>query len=225
MKIKRPTLFFILLFISSTSFVFGQKTVVINDPSIELKTTNISSVDENLIKEKALLKVRKKWVFSESPCEEAFEVSSVVKGSFSKPNSNQTLVFYSFCQTGNGLGNNGLVLIENGKLLGNYVTESGWTLGIKVLPDINQNGLNEFALSIIRAGCTRGKAEQVLISWKFRQTVSKQSVGLMPKPLPKQLISATKSASKPVKTPSFTGKNTSIKTKNGGNRENLLRSN
>lgn len=92
------------------------------------------------------MKVRKRWVFSESPCEEAFEVSGIIKGAFSKPDSNQTLVFYSFCQTGNGLGNNGLILIENGQLLGNYVTESGWTLGIKVLPDINQNGLNEFAL-------------------------------------------------------------------------------
>lgn len=137
---------FAFLFIVSVLNVFGQQTVVINDPNIELKSEEISPADETLIKEQVLPKVRQKWVSSDSVCEEAFESAGVVKGSFSKPDSNQTLVFYSFCQTGNGLGNNGLALIENGKVIGSYVAESGWTLGIKVLPDINQNGLNEFLL-------------------------------------------------------------------------------
>lgn len=137
---------FAFLFIVSAVNVFGQQTVVINDPNVELKSEEISPAVEALIKEKVLPKVRQKWLFTDSVCEEAFEPAGAVKGSFSKPNSNQTLVFYSFCQTGNGLGNNGLVLIEDGKVIGSYVTEGGWTLGIKVLPDINQNGLNEFLL-------------------------------------------------------------------------------
>ncbi|MBX7173521.1 MAG: hypothetical protein K1X72_21315 [Pyrinomonadaceae bacterium] len=124
--------------------VFAQ-TVVINDPTAELKNNSGAEI-ENLIKAKVLPKVRKHWVAEDSPCQEAFEMSGAVKGSFSKPDSNQTLAFYSFCQTGNGFGNNGLALIEDGKVIANYLTESGWTLGITVLPDINQNGLNEFAL-------------------------------------------------------------------------------
>lgn len=32
------------------------------------------------------------------------------------------------------------------KVISSYVAESGWTLGITVLPDINQNGFDEFAL-------------------------------------------------------------------------------
>ena len=126
--------------------IFGQQTVVINDPTVEMKSANISSADENLIKTKVLPKARKKWIFKDSPCEESFEVSGVAKGAFTKANSDQTLVFYAFCQTGNGLGNNGLVLIEDGKIIASYVSEGGWTEGIKALPDLNQNGLNEFAL-------------------------------------------------------------------------------
>lgn len=141
---KKILLFVFIFGILAISGV-GQQTVVINDPAIELKSEASAEV-ENLIKTKVLPKVRKHWTSENSPCEEAFEMSGTVKGSFSKANSNQTLAFYSFCQTGNGLGNNGLVLIEDGKVINSYVAESGWTLGIKVLPDINQNGLDEFAL-------------------------------------------------------------------------------
>lgn len=136
----------VFIFWSFTISIFGQQTVVINDPNVEPGKPNISPADENLIKTKVLPKVRQKWVSQDSGCEEAFEVAGVIKGSFSKANSNQTLVFYSFCQTGNGLGNNGLVLIEDGNVVGSYVSEGGWTLDLRVLPDINQNGLNEFAL-------------------------------------------------------------------------------
>ena len=129
-----------------TISVFGQQTLVINDPTVEMKSTAISSADEDLIKTKVLPKARKKWILKDSPCEESFEVSGAAKGAFTKANSNQTLVFYAFCQTGNGLGNNGLVVIEDGKVVSSYVSEGGWAQGLKALPDINQNGLNEFAL-------------------------------------------------------------------------------
>jgi hypothetical protein len=126
--------------------VFGQQTVVINDPTISPQEAKLSPADEKLIKTQVFPKLRKKWVSADSACTEEFTPAGVVKGAFSQPNSNQTLVFYSFCQTGNGLGNNGLTLIENGKIIRNYVAESGWNVDLKVLPDINQNGLNEFAL-------------------------------------------------------------------------------
>jgi len=88
--------------------------------------------------------VRKRLV-SDS-CEESFEPAGVVKGSFSRPNSDQRLVFYQFCQTGNGLGEVGLILIDGGKVIGNYFSDVGWSVGIKALPDIDGNGVNEAAL-------------------------------------------------------------------------------
>jgi hypothetical protein len=122
----------------------GQTPVMINVPGVETPPAKLSAADDALIKKSGLPKVRRKLV--SDICEESFEPAGVVHGSFSKPNSDQRLVFYQFCQTGNGLGQVGLILIENGKIIGNYVADVGWTVGVTSLPDINQNGLNEVAL-------------------------------------------------------------------------------
>lgn len=123
----------------------AQQMIVINDPAAEPVGGGLSAAEESLIKDRILPKTREHWAKSNG-CDEDYRVMGEATGSFSKPKSNQSLIFYQFCQTGNGLGNNGLVLIENGKIIGNYVSESGWALDLKVLPDINQNGLSEFLL-------------------------------------------------------------------------------
>lgn len=122
----------------------GQTPIVINIPGEETGNTKLTDADRVLIEQAALPKVRKK--LADEACEESFEPAGVVQGSFSKPNSDQRLVFYQFCQTGNGLGQVGLILIEGGKVLGNYIADVGWSVGVKALPDINQNGLDEVAL-------------------------------------------------------------------------------
>jgi hypothetical protein len=123
---------------------FGQANIVVNDPSIESPTTKLGAADKVIIERGALSKVRK--ALADDICIEEFEPAGVIKGAFSKPNTTQTLVFYQFCQTGNGLGKVGLILIEGGKVTGNYTSEGGWSVGLAVLPDINQNGRDEFAL-------------------------------------------------------------------------------
>lgn len=122
--------------------VFGQQMIVINNPTEKATVAPKSSAEESLIKKYVLPAVRKHW--TSDVCDEDFRVSGVAHGAFSKPDSKQSLVFYSFCETGNGFGNDGLVLIENGKVVGSYISESGSALDLKGLPDINQNGLNEF---------------------------------------------------------------------------------
>jgi hypothetical protein len=128
--------------------IFGQPAVVINDPLKDGKVTELSAADENLIKSNVLPKVQKHWAtaIKDGICGFEFESMGVIKGAFSKPNSSQTLVFFEVCQTGNGFGNNVLALIENEKVSAIYVSEGGWAMSIKSLPDLNQNGLNEFAL-------------------------------------------------------------------------------
>lgn len=122
----------------------GQAPFAINVPGVDTTPEKVSAADNALINRSALPKVRRKLV--SDICEESFEPAGVVRGSFSKPNSDQRLVFYQFCQTGNGLGQVGLILIENDKVVGNYVADVGWTVGVTSLPDINRNGLNEAAL-------------------------------------------------------------------------------
>ena len=134
--------FLMIIFLSAIA-VFGQQSVVLNDPLRDEKSMPSGAASENLIKRQILPKARKHWAGNDA-CEEDYAFTGAADGAFSKPNSKQTLVFYQFCQTGNGFGNNGLVLIENGKIVGSYVSESGWALNLKSLPDINQNGTNEF---------------------------------------------------------------------------------
>jgi len=129
----------------SVGVSFAQQTVVINDPTVKSDATAIRTAGDDLIKREVLPKARKYWAKNQA-CDEDFQIMGEASGAFSKPKSNQKLVFYQFCQTGNGFGNNGLVLIENGKIVGSYVSESGWATDLEALPDINQNGLNEFLL-------------------------------------------------------------------------------
>jgi hypothetical protein len=136
---------FIIAEILFASAIFAQQTVVINDPTVKSDATPVRTAGNDLIKREVLPKAQKYWAKNEA-CDVDFQVIGEASGSFSKPKSNQKLVFYQFCQTGNGFGNNGLVLLEGGKIVGSYVSESGWAMDLKVLPDINQNGLNEFLL-------------------------------------------------------------------------------
>lgn len=122
----------------------AQTPILINTPGEEDMSPDLTKADKSLIERAALPKVRKK--LAGDACEESFEAAGVVEGAFSKPDAKQRLVFYQFCQTGNGLGWVGLILMENNRVIGNYVADVGWSVGFKVLPDINQNGLNEFAL-------------------------------------------------------------------------------
>ena len=134
---------FITAQIFLVSAIFAQQTIVINEPDAKVAPLVMNTAEIDLIKSKILPKVRKHWANNES-CDEKFEITSRVRGAFSAPNSTQELVLFEFCQTGNGFGNNGLILIEGGKIIGSYVSEGGWAIDLESLPDINQNGLNEF---------------------------------------------------------------------------------
>lgn len=125
--------------------IFAQQNIVVNNPSDQEKPLALDAASESLIKNTSLAKARKHWVGSES-CEEDFAIMGAASGAFTKTGANQTLVLYQFCQTGNGLGNNGLTLIENGKIVGNYVSEGGWAQNLKSLPDVNRNGIDEFTV-------------------------------------------------------------------------------
>jgi hypothetical protein len=144
MKYKR-LIGFLIAQISFSAVVFAQAAVVINDPRAKPVKPVMSPADAALMTRVVLPKARQHWA-ENAACEEDYQVMGEASGAFSRRQSNQKLVFYQFCQTGNGLGNNGLVLIENGKVVGNYISESGWAMDLKALPDINQNGLNEFLL-------------------------------------------------------------------------------
>lgn len=144
MKFKR-LIGLLIIQISLAGIGLAQTTVVVSDPQAKPLKAVVSPAESTLMERVVLAKARRKWSGNDA-CEEDYQVMGAASGAFSRPGASQKLIFFQFCQTGNGLGNNGLVLIENGKTIGTYISESGWAMDLKRLPDINQNGTDEFLL-------------------------------------------------------------------------------
>ncbi|MEP7075076.1 MAG: hypothetical protein ABI878_04635 [Acidobacteriota bacterium] len=143
MKKHLPAAVFLILVCSLSAF--AQRTVVIYQPNEKTVTAVLSATEQKLMDKGVLPKVRKKLI--SDACSESVDISAIMHGAFNRAAAAQTLVFYQFCQTGNGLGSTGIAVFEGGKVVGNYIsTESGWTMDAKTLPDINQNGVDEIAL-------------------------------------------------------------------------------
>jgi hypothetical protein len=123
----------------------AQSAIVINDPTAKAMPAKLAASETRLM-ERSDLPPERKLLVSDL-CEEEYEVANSTKGAFTQPGARQTVVFYQFCQTGNGLGSVGVAILESGKVIGNYVAaEGGWTVDVRNLPDINDNGLDEIAL-------------------------------------------------------------------------------
>jgi hypothetical protein len=145
MNISRSLLLLVISF-GLVAAAAAQGTVLINNPvSDQPEKVELTAAERNVMNRIVLPAVRKRLA-GEEFCEESFEPAAVIHGAFSRAGTEQTIIFYQFCQTGNGLGEVGLVLIENNKVLRNYLSNVGWSVGARALPDINQNGLDEFAL-------------------------------------------------------------------------------
>ena len=135
---------FLGLFAALSVAAFGQNVVVM-DPTKNSPEVSLTAAEEKILKNEAVPRVKKK--LGEEGCVAEPEPAGVAHGSFTKAGAKQSIIFYQYCQTGNGLGWAGLVLIENGKMTGNWAADSGWTQEIATVPDINKNGLDEFVLS------------------------------------------------------------------------------
>lgn len=143
MKMSRLGLFLAVIFTCGVS-VFSQPVIVVYDPITEVKESTLSPADEAIFNTATEAAKRN---ISRDTCEPEIEMAGFITGAFSKAGSKQTLIFYQYCQTGNGFGWVGLVLIDSGKLAGNYIAEVGWTVGIDRVPDVNKNGTDEFTLA------------------------------------------------------------------------------
>lgn len=146
---KANILMAILAVMIAAISVQAQSLFVVNEPAVKPKPLTLSAAENRLMERSVLPKVGKVLIGSLGEvCHEGeYEVSNAAKGSFTRAGAQQTLVFYQFCQTGNGLGAVGVAVLENGKVEGIYVAEDGgWSVDARTLPDINQNGLDEAAL-------------------------------------------------------------------------------
>jgi hypothetical protein len=125
----------------------AQALTLVHDPRDRSEKPAVSQVLRELFDRTALPTARGK--LADEGCEESLEFPATARGSFTRKGVVQTAVFYQFCQTGNGFGKGGVAVFEDDKLAASFVSqESGWTVGIKALPDINMNGTDEIALYV-----------------------------------------------------------------------------
>jgi hypothetical protein len=123
--------------------VYAQATLTVHDPTRVMPEAGVSPSVQAVV-EKAAAAAGKS--ISEDTCKPEVQVAGTATGAFTRAGANQTLAFYQYCQTGNGFGWAGLVVLEGEKIVGNYISEAGWTNGITSVADVNKNGLDEFAL-------------------------------------------------------------------------------
>lgn len=126
--------------------VSAQNLQTVYDGRTEYETSTPSNADVQLIKRNALPNARQIWRNNES-CQESFEVVDVASGSFTKPKAAQKAVLYRFCTTGHDFANNGIAIIEGGKIVANVFYNAGEDSSIRGLADINGNGLSEIILA------------------------------------------------------------------------------
>lgn len=75
-------------------------------------------------------------------------LNGIVKGSFTKPNSNQKAFLYTVCSSGSShFGVGGIIIFESDRAISHYVYgENGLDQGMIALSDINKDGMDELVL-------------------------------------------------------------------------------
>lgn len=85
--------------------------------------------------------------YCSDPVKNLEDIYGVAEGSYTKPNSSQKAYLYYVCELGRGFGVGGIMIVEDQKVVSNYLDKVSWSETIHSLPDINKNGLNEILLA------------------------------------------------------------------------------
>lgn len=132
--------------LSAVVGIAAQGTIVLYDPVAKLPETGSSAGDEKLIREQVIPKAAERWKEDESCSGGGLNIVGALDGAFTKAGSKQHAIVYELCQTGNGFANNGITVIENGRIVVNFVEEGGWNLEVSKVADLNKNGRDEIAI-------------------------------------------------------------------------------
>jgi hypothetical protein len=80
-------------------------------------------------------------------CDPEFDVYDAPgQGSFTARGARQKAFLYRYSSSGHNFANDGIAIVQNGKLVAHYGYQGGWESGITCLPDLDNDGLNEIAL-------------------------------------------------------------------------------
>lgn len=126
--------------------VCAQAQVVLYDPVAKLAEARNSEDDEQFAKQKLVPAAAQHWKDDESCSGGNLNIVGVLDGSFTKAGAKQRAFVYELCQTGNGFANNGIAVVENGRVVAHFVEEGGWNLEASKVADLNKNGRDEIVI-------------------------------------------------------------------------------
>ena len=126
--------------------VFAQGPVVLHDPLAKLPETGNTVADEQFVKQTLVPKARARWSDDDACDGSNLNIVGGVGGSFTRAGAKQRVIVYELCQTGNGFANNGLAVIEDGRVVAHFAEEGGWNLEVSRVPDLNGNGRDEIVI-------------------------------------------------------------------------------
>jgi hypothetical protein len=160
--------------------VLAQNPKPIYDGRLALGSTKLSSSEDALVKEKILPAAQKRWHEDESDqgCIEGLNSGAIdmARGSFTKPNSDQRAILYTYCSTGHNMALNGIAIIENDKVVSHIVYEGGWDSAIGALPDINGNGRSE--ILVASGGTNQGQTWRSISIIELSDTIVLTKFGM-----------------------------------------------
>jgi hypothetical protein len=140
------SLFLWLVVTASAASAMGQAPVVLYDPIAKVPEASRTEAEEQFVKEELVPKVRARWS-EDSSCDGGnLNIVGAVDGSFTRAGAKQRAIVYELCQTGNGFANNGVAVVENGRVVAHFAVEGGWNLEVSRIPDLNRNGRDEIAI-------------------------------------------------------------------------------
>jgi hypothetical protein len=133
--------------------VFGQAnqlTVIFDGRPNEEIATNVTETDKQFIekevrKQESVIKAKSNLECNDD--DDTFSVLNAVSGSFTQAKAVQKAYLYELCRSARSYGIGGIIIVESGKVVAHHTYgESGLDYDIQLLPDINQNGLDELLL-------------------------------------------------------------------------------
>jgi len=138
-------LFVFALVLLSAYTAFAQALQTVYDGRVEPNPHRPSHEVLQILRRYALSGARQAWR-NDKYCTEGFEAIDVANGSFTKANSSQNAILYRYCVKGQDIGNNGIAIIKNQRVVAHVVFNSGEDYSIQALSDINGNGLSEIVI-------------------------------------------------------------------------------
>lgn len=159
----------ILLAASATA----QGPVVLYDPLTKLPEANHTDADEQIVKDKLVPKASARWSDNEACDGGNLNIIGAVDGAFTKAGAKQRAIVYELCQTGNGFANNGIAVVEGGRVIAHFAEEGGWNLEVTRAPDINKNGRDELVIET-GGGMHQGYTGSSITILEMSETTAKE---------------------------------------------------